>query len=685
MYQVLQNLNSGKTELVNVPAPSSRPEHLLIKSACSLISLGTEKMLLNFGRANLIQKALKHPERVRTIIDKIKSDGLITTLNAVRSKLDQPIPMGYCNVGVVLDVATHHDFKAGERVISNGPHAEVVLVKNDLCAKIPNNVKNDVAVFTPLAAIALQGINLMDIRKGDKVVVMGLGLIGQLAVRLLRAKGCAVFGLDLDTEKCDLATKAGATCLVLDKNTDPTSKILSWTNGEGVSGVLICASTHSSALVNQAAQVCRSRAKVVLVGVVGLQLNRADFYQNEVCFQVSNSYGSRNAADPFSVQKNFNEVLRLMSEGLLNVDGLISQKASFNESIKFYNTLHQQNTLGLLLEYNNSDSESLKNTINLKREFSGELSIGILGTGNFSTRTLLPCLKKFKSVLNLRTLVSANGLTAAIAADKYGSQFVSTDEKAIFNDPQIKAVFITTRHDLHAQQTIKSLEAGQSVWVEKPLALTEPDLEKIITSAKNSGKILMVGFNRRFAPLALHVKKIINKNPGPKIYEINVNAGTLPINHWTLDSKHGGGRIVGEACHFVDLLRYFTGSKIKDVVALERGSDGQDAGRFKIIFEDGSLGFINYLTHLSKDIPKERIIITAHDWSVEIDNWRKCKIHGLNTASPINFPWQPPKKGHHQALEAFFNAVRLGEASPIPLDEIIEVSRWSIRMQAMTL
>ena len=684
MYQILQNLNSGKTELVNVPAPSSRADHLLIKSACSLISLGTEKMLLNFGRANLMQKALKHPERVRAVIDKVKSDGLITTIQAVRSKLNQPIAMGYCNVGVVVDVAPNQDFKIGDRIISNGPHAEVISVKNDLCAKIPEGVKDEVAVFTPLAAIALQGINLLDIRQGEKVVVMGLGLIGQLAVRLLRAKGCEVFGLDLDKEKCDLAVAAGATCMVLDKDSNPSFRILSWTKGQGVAGVLICASTSSNTLVNQAAQVCRSRAKVVLVGVVGLQLNRADFYQNEVCFQVSNSYGSRNASDPFSVQKNFAEVLKLMAQGLLNTHGLISQKINFSESIKFYNSLHQQNTLGLLLEYDSSGDESLKKSIQFNQHSSNQLSVGIIGTGNFSTRTLLPCLTKFKSVINLRTLVSANGLTAAIAAKKYACQIVSTDENIVFKDPLIKAVFITTRHDLHTPQAIKALEAGQSVWVEKPLALTELDLEKIQQSVKNSGKILMVGFNRRFAPLAVHAKKIINKNPGPKVYEITINAGVLPPNHWTLDAKHGGGRIVGEACHFVDLLRYFTSSKIKDVVALERGSDGQDAGRFKITFEDGSLGFINYLTHLSKDIPKEMITIKAQDWSVEINNWRKCKTQGLNVINPINFPWQSSEKGHHEALDVFFRAINEGGNSPIPLDEILEVSRWAIRMQAMT-
>ena len=684
MLQILQHLDTGHTELTEVPAPGPSTGSLLIQTSHSLVSLGTEKMLVEFGKAGWIQKIRQQPERVKDVLAKISTDGLIPTIKAIRGKLSQPIPLGYCQVGQVIDQGGDAQFTAGDRVVSNGSHAEVVSVKSYLCAKIPDNVLSADATFTPLAAIALNGIRLLDVKPGSRIVVSGLGLIGQLAVRILKAQGAEVFGIDLNPDKCALAEKYGARCFKAEKNSNPVSTILSWTGGQGVDGVLITASSPSHDIVSQAAQSCRHHGKVVLIGVIGLNLKRADFYRNEVSFQVSNSYGLRQANHPFSAQENFKRVLELMSQGKLAVHDLISIQKSIEEAPEVYSQLTNPQIFGISLIYR-PRPQNLIRQIQLKPTANDAgIKVGILGTGNFTQRTLLPELMALEKPPRLEVLVSAQGASTLFSAKKFNAASVATDPEAVFKNKNIKAVFISTRHHLHATQTITALSNSQSVWVEKPLALTEPEIDLIEKAAQSSSAILMVGFNRRFAPLALHARKIVASQVGPKIITININAGSLPPDHWTLNLAEGGGRIVGEACHFIDLLRFLISAPISQVHLIERFTDGQDGGKYKLEFTDGSTGFINYLTNLPKTVPKEMIQVSGTGWNFEINNWQQCRGQGV---WGINKGWglfQKMDKGHSNALASFIHAVESRQPSPIPLNEIIEVSRWAVRMQSMT-
>jgi predicted dehydrogenase len=685
MRQILQHLGSGKTELADVPAPGPASGQVLIQATQSLVSLGTERMLVDFGRANWFRKARQQPERLRQVWRKVRAEGFWPTLAAIRGKLAQPIPMGYCHVGRVVAAPTRPDLAVGDRVVSNGPHAEIVSVADGLVARIPDNVADEDAAFVPLAAIALQGIRLMGVSAGDRVVVTGLGLIGQLAVRLLVAQGCEVYGLDPDPDKCLAAERFGARCFSLHSLADPVPSVLAWSAGQGVAGVLITASTADSAPVNQAARCCRRHGKVVLVGVVGLQLDRADFYRQEVSFQVSRSYGAADPTDAYSAQGNFRAVLELMSQGRLTTDGLVSGRLEFAAAPRAYDDLHRGGTLGLLLAYGGQEG-LLRRDLALPSSppASTQPVVALVGAGNFAARTLAPALLAQDPRPAVAHVVSARGASALVVARQVRAARVSTDLSSVWTDEAVRAVFISTRHHLHATQAIAGLRAGKAVWVEKPLALTEQDLDAIASAQAASGQALMVGFNRRFAPLAQHIERRLRQVPGPKRFEATINAGVLPADHWLLDPRVGGGRIVGEACHFVDLLRFWAGAPIVSAHAISRGADGQDAGRFVLEFADGSTGHIHYLTDLDPATPKERFVIAGEGWEVELDNWTRCRGRGVAGFDRGGFWKSTPDKGHRWALQAFLAAIRTGGPSPIPVAELLEVSRWSIRLQAST-
>lgn len=684
MLQILQHLGTGRTELAEVPSPGPQAGRVLIQATHSLVSLGTERMLVEFGRGNWFQKARQQPERLREVWRKIKADGWLPTFRAIRSKLAQPIPMGYCHVGQVVAGGGLAEFPPGCRVLSNGPHAEVVAVAPAFVVRIPDAVTNEDAVFTPLAAIALQGIRLMGVVAGDRVVVSGLGLIGQLAVRLLVAQGCEVYGLDPDPAKCLAAEQCGAR-LALQPGVDPVPLILAWTGGQGVAGVLITATTASSDPVNQAARCCRRHGKVILVGVVGLQLNRADFYRQEVSFQVSNSYGSAQASEPYSAQANFQAVLELMAQGRFTTEGLISSRLAFADALQAYDGLRQKGTLGVLLSYA-EQSASLVREITLRPPAAQPpaLAVGLIGAGNFAARTLVPALRSLAAPPTIACVVSARGASALTVARSAAAYRVSTDIETVWQDPAIRAVFITTRHHQHVEQTLAAVRAGKSVWVEKPLALTEAELATLAGPLADAQAVVMVGFNRRFAPLAAHIRRRLSTLTGPKHFEVTVNAGALPADHWTLDPRVGGGRIIGEVCHFVDLCRFWAGAPIASVHATHRGTDGQDAGRFTLEFANGDTAAIHYLTDLDPSVPKEFFRITGEGWQVEMDNWVRCRGRGVAGFNRGGFWRSTPDKGHRSALQAFLRAVAEGLPSPIPVAELLEVSRWSLRMQQMT-
>jgi predicted dehydrogenase/D-arabinose 1-dehydrogenase-like Zn-dependent alcohol dehydrogenase len=639
-----------------------------VRAQRSLVSLGTERMLVEFGRGGWLSKARQQPEKFRAVLAKVRSEGLFPTIAAVRSKLAQPIPLGYCHVGEVLDAGEVPGLSAGDLVVSNSPHAEIISADPAFAARVPAGVSAEHAAFTPLAAVALQGIRLVGAQSGETVVVMGLGLIGQLAVRLLRARGVQVVGIDPDASKRSVAVQAGATAW------DPATP-LPLVLASGAAGVLITASTSSDEPVNLAARLCRRRGRVVLVGVTGLSLNRADFYANEVSFQVSRSYGSADLADPSSARANFDEVLALMASGALDVAPLLTSRHSFADAPKIYDDLRRPGAFGLVIEYavpNKSLARTLPGADWDTRTTGG---IGIIGCGNFASRVLVPELRR--QAASPSAFASANGLSAKLLAGPVATS--TTDIAALLDHPGVSSVFIATRHDEHGELARTALLDGKSVWVEKPLALTEADLDATLAVARASSSTLAVGFNRRFAPLAVRLRAALAAKSGLRRFTVDVNAGRLPADHWTLDPRQGGGRIVGEACHFVDLLRFLSGSAIVSARALSRDVDGQDGGCFELTFANGDVAKLNYRTDLPAHLPKERIAVEGEGYSAVIDNWRSLRSTNLAGASAIPAWLGGPArgKGHAEALAAFL------AGTAVPLAEIEEVSRWSIRMQEM--
>ena len=700
MRQILQNLATGEVELAEVPCPHVNPGHVLLRTTRSLISPGTERMLLDFGKAGLIEKARQQPDKLRAVLDKVRTDGMIPTLKAVRHKLDQPLPLGYCNVGVVLETgAGVSGFQVGDRVACNGKHAEVVSVPVNLCARVPDDVSDEEAAFTVVGAIALQGIRLLQPTLGEAIVVTGLGLIGQLAVRLLRANGCRVLGIDPDPARAELARSAGAETVHLDTGQDPVVAATRFSRGRGVDGVLVTATTRSSEPMRQAPQMCRTRGRIVLVGVTGLELSRDDFYKKEISFQVSCSYGP-GRYDPsyedkghdypvghvrWTEQRNFEAVLDLMADRRLSVAPLVSHRWPLDRADAAYDVVAgSEPSLGIIIEY---PSPQVKTDAALRsshatlpieqpsRPSTGEPAVAFVGAGNHAAGVLIPAFKRAGA--RLVTVASASGVAAIHAGRKFGFSAASTESAAVVRDASVDAVVIATRHDSHAALVVQALEAGKPVFVEKPLCLTLDELAAIEAAyARAKRPMLMVGFNRRFAPHVQQIKTLL-AGTGPKSFVMTVNAGTLARDHWTRDREIGGGRIVGEACHFIDLLRYLAGSPIAS-----KGRIGQDAANdtvtLNLTFEDGSIGTVHYFANGSRAFAKERLEVFADGRVLQLDNFRTLRGFGVRGFRRSAL-WRQDK-GHQACAAAFLTAVRSGGPSPIPFEEIVEVSRTAIAL-----
>ena len=706
MKQVLQNLRSGTIEIADVPSPTASPGHLLIRSTCSLISAGTERMLVDFGRAGLIDKARQQPDKVRMVLDKARTDGVLPTIEAVFNKLDQPLALGYCNVGTVMDIGDGvSGFSAGDRVASNGKHAEVVRVPVNLAAKVPAGVTDDEAAFTVVAAIGLQGVRLAQPTLGEAVVVTGLGLIGLLTVQLLRAHGCRVLGIDLDPSRLALARQWGADVVDLSAGEDPVAAAHGFSRGRGVDAVIITASTKSSEPVHQAALMCRKRGRIVLVGVTGLELSRADFYEKELSFQVSCSYGP-GRYDPdyeekgidypvgfvrWTEQRNFEAVLDMMADRRLDVQPLISHRFSIDDAERAYDVVAGSSpSLGVLLQYPAQASEERlrSRTVTLRSEPSaapaGVPSVAFIGSGNYAGAVLIPAFREAGAALT--AIVSAGGVSGVHAGRKFGFARTSTDTAAVLADPQINTVVIATRHDSHARLVCEALTAGKHVFVEKPLALTRDELELIDAAYQTSRPaMLMVGFNRRFAPHVQRLKALVDSVREPKVFVMTVNAGALPRAHWTQDPQVGGGRIIGEGCHFIDLLRFLAGAPIEAADAVSIGlapgvAVTEDKATITLRFADGSMGTIHYLANGHKSFPKERLEVFAGGAILQLDNFRTLRGYGWPGFTKMAL-WRQDK-GHRACAAGFVRAVETGGAAPIPYAELMEVSRVTVDVAA---
>jgi predicted dehydrogenase len=693
MKQILQDLSKGHTYLVEAPAPAPSAGCLLITTSASLISSGTERMLVDFGRGSYLQKARQQPEKVRMVMEKARTDGLLPTFDAVQAKLAQPLPLGYCNVGVVADVGRGVEgFAAGDRVLSNGPHADVVKVPQNLCAKIPDGVDDETASFGVLAAIGLQGIRLAGPEIGESVAVIGTGLIGLLAVQLLRAQGCRVLAVDFDAEKLALAKRFGASVCNPAKGGDPVAAGMAFSRGRGMDAVLIATATKSNDPVAQAARMSRKRGRIVLVGVTGLQLNRADFYEKELSFAVSCSYGP-GRYDPeyeekghdypagyvrWTVQRNFEAALDLMEAGLLDGKPLIARRFSFEEAPAAYEHLHADKSgLGILLTYPSDAAGRYIRQVGMAPEKPAggkEPVLGFVGAGNYASRVLIPAFRDAGA--RMHTLVSAGGTSSVVHGRKAGFVEASTDVEAMLANDAVNTVVIATRHDTHARFVIRALRAGKHVFVEKPLCLRLEELDEIRDALEKSTAHLMVGFNRRFSPHAEKMKALLSAVSAPKAFIMTVNAGEIPPGHWTRDPAEGGGRIVGEACHFIDLLRFLAGCAISSQESTFQGGMDADSASIQLSFSDGSMGTVHYLTGGSKSFPKERLEVFAAGGVLQLNNFLELKGFGWPGFKRMRTLRQD--KGQKACAAAFIEAVRTGGQAPIPVDELLEVSRAAI-------
>jgi len=706
MKQLLQHLGNGATTVVDVPTPSASGIDLLVESRATLISAGTERMLVEFGRAGLIEKARQQPDKVRQVLEKMRTDGVAPTLEAVRSKLDIPIPLGYCNAGVVVEAGPRAEGVApGDRVVTNGPHAEYVRVPFTLAARIPERVSFEAAAFTPVAAIGLQGIRLAAPTLGETVVVYGLGLIGLLTVQLLRASGCTVIGIDRDAARLALAERFGARAL--DGSTgDVAARVMAATGGVGADAVLLTLASDADQPASDAARMSRKRGRLVLVGVTGLNLSRDEFYRKELSFQVSCSYGP-GRYDPeyeerghdyplpfvrWTERRNFEAVLALMEQGAVDPLPLLTHRFDFARAPEAYALLSSgEPSLGVVLTYpgtaNGNGAAPAPpaggRTLHLKPAAgaapAGTATVGVIGAGNFALRTLLPFVAGAGA--RLHTIASGGGTSGRIAGDKFGFERATTDLDAVFGEPAIDTVLVLTRHDSHARLAVRALEAGKHVFVEKPLALTQAELDAVRAAAEAAGRMVTVGFNRRFAPLARELAGLLADRAGPASLVLTVNAGEIPREHWTQDPAVGGGRIVGEACHFIDLARALVASPIESLeCTAARGRDGRpidDLAHLSLRFADGSTAVVHYLASGSKAFPKERIEAFWDGKTVAIDNWRRLRRFGVR--APLFERAKRQDKGHRAEVRAWLGAVRAGGPAPIAPDELFEVSRWSIR------
>lgn len=699
MKQVLQDLSSGATTVLECPAPQSRPGQLLIDTTVSLISTGTERMLVEFSRSGLIAKARKQPEKVRQVLSKARTDGLLTTIETVRSKLNESIPLGYCNVGRVHEVGTGvTGFEIGNRVVSNGPHADVVSVPVNLAARIPDAVSDETASFAVLASIGLQGVRLAEPTIGESFVVTGAGTIGLLTVQLLRANGCRVLAIDYDAAKLALAEGFGAETCNPGAGQDPVAAGLAFSRGIGVDGVIITASTKSSDPVTQAAQMCRKRGRIVLVGVAGLELNRADFYEKELSFQVSCSYGP-GRYDPayeeggqdypvgfvrWTEKRNIEAVLDLMAAGLIDVEPLISRRVPFEQATDAYDTLAgNKGVLGIVLTHDHPAAERHVRQIDLgaapATTVSGKPSLGFIGAGNYASRVLIPAFRKAGA--ELHSLASVGGTSSVVHGQRAGFRTATSDSAALIADPAIDTVVIATRPNTHARFAREALEAGKHVFVEKPLALSLEELEDVRRAHAAAGRLLMVGFNRRFAPLVVRMKALLGGLSEPKSFVMLFNAGAVPADNWIQDPAINGGRIVAEACHHIDLMRFLVGAPIVSVQARRMGNSdavavSEDKAVIVLGFADGSFGTIHYLANGGASFPKERVEVFVQGRTLQLDNF--LKLSGFNWPGFRKRALWRQDKGQSGCVAAFLASLESGAEAPIPPAELFEVAEVTI-------
>jgi predicted dehydrogenase len=701
MKQVLQQIDSGATVVREIPAPLCGPHEVLIANEASLVSAGTEKMIVELSKKSLLGKARERPDHVRRVLEKLRNEGLRETLSQVRAKLADPMTLGYSSAGVVLEVGSAvRRFRPGDRVASNGAHAEVVAVSQNLAARVPDPVPFEHACYAVVGAIALQGVRLAGVGVGDRVAVIGLGLIGQIAVMLLRAAGCAVFGTDPDEGKRRLAADLGAE---VGAREELAAALLERTDGNGADAVLITASTSSNEPLELAAAIARRKARVVAIGAVGMNVPRREFYPKELELVVSCSYGpgrydaryeERGEDYPYAYvrwteQRNIESVLELIADGRLDVARLTTHMFDVGEAERAYALIDAADEpfLGIVLRYPPVGARAVTRSIPLGTRRPDEaradagLGVGFVGAGNFASLVLLPALAKVPGV-RFRKLCSAGGVSAAVRGERHGFEAACTDAAELLDDPAVDAVFVVTRHNLHAEQVAAALERGKHVFVEKPLAVDARQLatlEERLVGLGDACPIWTVGFNRRFAPAVRAVREFFADTRAPLTISYRFNAGPIPQDHWTQDPEVGGGRLVGEACHALDLAAFVVGGRIVRVFAesvAPGGSAGAGDDQTVIVarFDNGSVASICYFAGGDKGFPKERIEVFGGGAVAVIDDFRSVTLTSRGRTREPKLRGRD--KGHAAELAAFVAAARSGGPPPIAYAELLNVS-WA--------
>lgn len=709
MKQVLQDARSGTIEVAEVSVPQLQPGCVLVRVAASLVSAGTERASAEFAGKNLLQKAQARPDLVREVLSKAKRDGWVSTMHAVRTRLDLPTALGYSSAGTVIAVGEGvGDLNVGDRVACAGAgyaiHAEAACVPRLLCAKIPDGARFEDAAFTTVGAVALHGLRIAEVKLGDTVAVIGLGLLGQLTVQLLRAAGCVVIGMDIDAERVRLAIRSGAVAATASAD---EFRDLCWqqTRGFGVDAALITAETASSDPVNLAGWVARDRAIVTAVGTVGMDIERKAFYEKELDFRISRSYGPGRYDSVYEQKgrdypigyvrwtetRNMEAFLQLLHEEKLDVQALITHRFPIEKALAAYELITGKTSerfLGVLFTY--SPTAILASRIELvapaARGNEKSVAVGLLGAGAFANGTLLPAMKASDGVA-LVACCAATGAHSRSTAEKFGFRSCTTNEQEVLSDPAVNTVVIATRHHLHARQVLMALGAGRHVFCEKPLCLTEQELHEIVefrafqASEGKPAQLLMVGFNRRFSALAGEMKDFLH-GAGPLVMHYRVNAGFIPLDHWVHDPEQGGGRIRGEVCHFVDFLGYLAGSTPIGVQALPLSQEGRSSDENVVVtirFANGSVGTIHYVANGDKSFSKERVEVFGGGGVAVLEDFRRLELVRGGRRKVVESRFKQDK-GHRAEWKACAQAILGSGPEPIPFPEIVASTLATLRI-----
>lgn len=695
MKQLLQNIKDGKTLTEDIPVPTPRDGQALVKVSASLVSAGTERMVVEFAEKSYLGKARSRPDLVKQTLDKAKREGVMPTVQAVFNRLDQPMALGYSTAGTIIALGKNmQGFKVGQRVACAGggyaTHAEYNVIPKNLLTPLPKNVDFESAAFTTLGAIALHGLRLAEPQLGENVAIIGLGLLGLLTIQLAAAAGCNVLGIDLDPKRIKLASSLGLQAV---PRQGAESAAAAFTANRGFDAIIICADTSSNDPIELAGVIARDRAKVVATGAVGLNIPRKIYYEKEIAFINSRSYGpgrydsnyEENGNDypigyiRWTEGRNFQSIVDLMSSGKLKVTPLISHRFPIENGEQAYEIItgkKKESFLGVLLKYDETKEEKGKKIVfpSVAHRPSSIVKLGVLGAGLYANATLLPVIKNSRD-FELIGIASSGGLHAQHSGKKFGFQYATSSDDEIINDKNINTIAILTRHDSHSDLAIKALKAGKHVFIEKPLAITPKQLEQVSKTLSAHPSLLTVGFNRRFSPLAQSLSSSLMHRTEPLHAHYRVNAGYLPSNHWTQDEAIGGGRIIGEACHFIDLITFLVGEIPASVSAHALPNGGkyrEDNVSMTFTFPDGSIGVVDYLANGDKSMPKERLEVFCEGMVTVLDDYVSLTIvkDGKKKVESM-----AQDKGWQAEMSAFAGAIKSGGEAPIPYEQLIGVTK----------